>query len=470
MLWWELAEVGKKLFLIGFMALILPGSFLQVGIGLAFTLIFMLLTSVAMPYRARENDYFAMACNFALASVFFFCCCLRVAVLKDSVEVHLSADLVADFDFDVGLVGVALLSSIVAAMVLTFTLGAQSIFAAASVPTLRLLATGNRPEMPLAHHHRWHLFLSHIWSTAQDQCATIKRQLCLLLPGVKIFLDVDDLASIGDLELYIEESSCVMVFVSKGYFSSKNCLREACCAIERRKPLSLIEDPAKGGAPLATIVKEECPKEIRRYLFEAGRPVNQWHRIKDFQVVSLKLLAQDLLAACPGYISAEPAWDPSAGAFSAELQGGLERRSTASSSADGETPSRRPFASLPLSARASAVRDSRFNAPAAAAPPKPKREDSCIAAAEAMAAMHARGSLSSSVEQAEDDLDDANSYLMAPTLALPGELTRRRLRFAAPVTIYCSRYNPGAKEMLIDLQEGLLPSPGLALIPDPNAI
>ena len=32
--------------------------------------------------------------------------------------------------------------------------------------------------------------LSHIWATGQDQCAIIKRQLCVLLPGVKIFLDV----------------------------------------------------------------------------------------------------------------------------------------------------------------------------------------------------------------------------------------------------------------------------------------
>ena len=30
-----------------------------------------------------------------------------------------------------------------------------------------------------------------IWSTGQDQCATIKRQLSMLLPGVSIFLDVD---------------------------------------------------------------------------------------------------------------------------------------------------------------------------------------------------------------------------------------------------------------------------------------
>ena len=61
------------------------------------------------------------------------------------------------------------------------------------MPTFKLVSTGNRPELALSKGHKWHLFLSHIWGTGQDQCATIKRQLCLLMPGVSIFLDVDDL-------------------------------------------------------------------------------------------------------------------------------------------------------------------------------------------------------------------------------------------------------------------------------------
>ena len=39
-----------------------------------------------------------------------------------------------------------------------------------------------------------------VWGTGQDQCAAIKRQLCMLIAGVKVFLDVDDLKDIGALE------------------------------------------------------------------------------------------------------------------------------------------------------------------------------------------------------------------------------------------------------------------------------
>jgi len=57
-----------------------------------------------------------------------------------------------------------------------------------------------------------------VWGTGQDQVAVIKRQLQLLLPSLSIFLDVDDLADIGELESYISQSAVVLLFLSRGYF------------------------------------------------------------------------------------------------------------------------------------------------------------------------------------------------------------------------------------------------------------
>ena len=86
------------------------------------------------------------------------------------------------------------------------------------------MSTKAPPDLPLAKGHRWHMFLSHIWGTGQDQCATIKRQLKIMLPGASVFLDVDDLQSIDALEEYIESSAVITIFVSKGYFLSKSTL------------------------------------------------------------------------------------------------------------------------------------------------------------------------------------------------------------------------------------------------------
>ena len=90
-----------------------------------------------------------------------------------------------------------------------------------------------------------------------------------------------------------------MIFVSKGYFLSMNCLRETHTAVAKAKPLALVHDPVRGGATLETIKANECPLELQG-IFKDHKII-EWHRIKDFQVVSLKLLASELLLACPGY-------------------------------------------------------------------------------------------------------------------------------------------------------------------------
>jgi hypothetical protein len=88
--------------------------------------------------------------------------------------------------------------------------------------TLRL-KNGKEPTLTLAPEHSYHTFVSHIWSSGQDQAAVIKRQLEHLLPTSKVFLDVDDLVEIGDLENYVRSTQCMLLFLSKGYFCSRKC-------------------------------------------------------------------------------------------------------------------------------------------------------------------------------------------------------------------------------------------------------
>ena len=294
---WEIAEQFKKLFLVGIMVRVRPDTIVQLGVAIIFCLVFMLGSAIAKPYRREENDYFAVACNFSLTAVFVFCTMLKVKSVSETLE---AGELYDRLYFDEFVIGGCLSVCVFGALILAGFLSLQSIVEAAQVPTLRLVSTGNRPELTLAKGHKWHLFLSHIWGTGQDQCATIKRQLSLLLTGVSVFLDVDDLEDIGALEEYIEQTSTIMIFVSKGYFKSKNCLREARCAVSKVKPLSLVHDPVRGGGSLKSISNDECPTEYYDHIL-TGRPVITYHRIKDFQVVSIKLLAQDVLLNSPAF-------------------------------------------------------------------------------------------------------------------------------------------------------------------------
>mmetsp|Transcript_29917 Transcript_29917/g.73590 ORF Transcript_29917/g.73590 Transcript_29917/m.73590 type:complete len:195 (-) Transcript_29917:947-1531(-) len=135
--------------------------------------------------------------------------------------------------------------------------------------------------------HDYHLFLSHVWSTGQDSNATIKRQLQLLLDDVRVFLDVDDLKDIGDLEKYIERTDVIQIFLSKGYFGSRNCLREVSATLEKGRPYIFVQeiDAAKGGGSLEALKLELTDVDQRRRLFD-GRSATHWYRIQEFQVAS----------------------------------------------------------------------------------------------------------------------------------------------------------------------------------------
>ena len=52
---WELLEAWKKLFLVGFLVLILPGTIPQLVIAFLFSLIFMLLVSTAQSFHGARR-------------------------------------------------------------------------------------------------------------------------------------------------------------------------------------------------------------------------------------------------------------------------------------------------------------------------------------------------------------------------------------------------------------------------------
>jgi len=179
--------------------------------------------------------------------------------------------------------------------------------AAQDIVSLILLSGSNRPpELTLRAEREWHLFLSHIWSSGQDQVAIVKRQMQLLLPGVRVFLDVDDLVDIGELDKYVNASQCVLIFLSKGYFYSTNCVKELDACFQLRKPLVLVHeaDAGKGGAPLE-VLRGNCHQDKVAYVF-GNREIITWHRVKEFQLVSLKQIAAQMLHASPMYFDCEP--------------------------------------------------------------------------------------------------------------------------------------------------------------------
>ena len=117
------------------------------------------------------------------------------------------------------------------------------------------------------------------------------------------YRSVDDLQQIGDLELYIDQSGAINIFLSHWYFKSQNCLREVQSTVDKAKPFMLtheVEVP-KGGGPLEEIKVELTDQRLSAAVFSEGRRITIWYRIAAFQLISLKQLAEFTLLQTPEY-------------------------------------------------------------------------------------------------------------------------------------------------------------------------
>ena len=106
---------------------------------------------------------------------------------------------------------------------------------------------------------------------------------------------------IGDLEGYVRATGVMLFFLSKHYFTSRNCLREVNASLDAQRPLVLVHEQQeeKGGGPLETL-RAECRKEMHSYIFDGHTPIT-WHRIAHYQNLTLKLIATEMLRHGPKY-------------------------------------------------------------------------------------------------------------------------------------------------------------------------
>ena len=110
------------------------------------------------------------------------------------------------------------------------------------------------------------IFLSHAWKDlgAQTLMRTVKDRLHTMVPGLKIFLDVDNLSEGKGAEI-VMTSRVVLVLVGEEFFKSKNCMRELLTAVICKKPLvALLADHCLSVAT----VKQQLREFVKSYAWE----------------------------------------------------------------------------------------------------------------------------------------------------------------------------------------------------------
>jgi hypothetical protein len=306
-IFWDVIDSMRKIFLTGFINFIdeQDGSTKILRLSMAATIssFFGVLLAYAHPYKRHDDFILAMISYATLVLCFVLGIILKLCNdANDNCKVLVSSGL----DYKTA----SILVTFLALALLVITIGIF-LFLAYQSPIIRLHQTGYPPNMEMSSDCENHIFVSHIWKSGQDKVHAIVRTLTLYLPSLRIWLDVDKMTNMDELETGVRGSEVFLLFYSQGYFVSKNCQSEFFHAIQYTKPILVLYD---GEDKVLDDMREEfvnnCEVECLRRgitLRDAlGRlfmeePI-QWMKTSPFTAESLKLIYLSCLRHLPRYI------------------------------------------------------------------------------------------------------------------------------------------------------------------------
>ena len=138
----------------------------------------------------------------------------------DDIQEKMSREQMNTFVIDSGVLTIIVVGSVILSLIFAGGLFLVQVAAeakrvrdeAAKSKARRLRYTKDNKEVPappLETEDGYHTFLSHVWGTGQDQMRIVKTRLLEMVPGLSVFLDVDDLEDISNLQGYIERTSTI---------------------------------------------------------------------------------------------------------------------------------------------------------------------------------------------------------------------------------------------------------------------
>jgi len=319
--WWELMEMLRRLLLLGLLAF-LParGSLAQVACGALVCSLYLFLQMQTSPFRGISEDYIGKVGSFFL--MLYFGCCI-IYKLQEKLQRPEMAALLSESEREndklpaLGSItlgsafGIVLFSALIVIMQLREERERRLKEGRAS-KARRLRFKKSHKEVPapiLSHGVQYHVFLSHVWGTGQDQMRIVKQRMLEMIPNVSVFLDVDDLEEISKLEGYVEGSQTILIHLSNGYFNSKNCMRELTTASKLRKHIIALLDPdrAHGGLTKYEVHQQLCDATSLYAKWDFApdtasgvalfdnlfaHDAIEWNRLGHFQDVTMRLIAE----------------------------------------------------------------------------------------------------------------------------------------------------------------------------------
>ena len=329
--WWELVEMLRRLLLVGIFVLFRRGSITQLFVATIFTAFYALVQVQANPYNDMYSNFLATCSSFLLLGTFLSCIIMETGSWTELplVQALMTPEQRDDLSVPAASLTVAMMLCCFGSLfLLVWVTGLRlhderekhlnELESLTGNGLLRDKETGKRVALPpIVDDKKYDFFLSHAWAHGgQDVMRVLKQRLLSMLPGVEIFLDVDDLEDVGKIPEMICCSRLMVVFCTEQYFNSRSCIRELIAAtLNGVRIIALLETDKKHGAFSVDEVREGLLAIGTRYeewdfcgfdpattpsgqaLFDhlmAHKPI-EWNRARHFRDVSMSLIAERLV-------------------------------------------------------------------------------------------------------------------------------------------------------------------------------
>ena len=205
-------------FFVSLVRIVAPGTLAQLLVGLMVSMSILIYQLTARPYKLATDNFLGLLGGVAYALLLLGALTLKMGSLFETLGDQLSPQLQQIFRVPATPLIVVLLTSTLTSVAFATAVLLREALRDWRQPKLRFAGSHTLVSLPLLQGKTHHLFISHYWKTAQDQARVLRSRLQAMVPGLQVWLDVEDLEDISALEEAIDSVQAVLVIVSAGYF------------------------------------------------------------------------------------------------------------------------------------------------------------------------------------------------------------------------------------------------------------
>ena len=218
---WEMVESLKKLLFVSLLRLAplvqsTQGGIEQLLVALILANTLTICQLSAVPYLRTTDNVLSVLSGVAYCFLLLGALTLKLSSIAEELGDQLSSQLQGIFSVSAGPVLVVLLCSTLVSFLFSIAVTVREALFDLRQPKLRFTASSGLVHLPLQPGKTHHLFVSHVWGSAQDQARVLRGRLQAIVPGLQVWLDVEDLVDISKLEEAVDAMQAVLVIVSSG--------------------------------------------------------------------------------------------------------------------------------------------------------------------------------------------------------------------------------------------------------------